>query len=169
MPRHLSSEVLAFSQSILGHLRRVPTAVQLLHRVSRTTITTGLLHGRLRHCTLSGPLENLCYLRTGRCLQEKIVLVRHVRGHSKMVQGLSELSEGQSDSAAMGCYPCSQCPSQLGVFSPAPAPRPHQPPIPSSEGFNHLLTIVDRSSSWLEAIPLSSTTTDTIADAFVCG
>ena len=33
-------------------------------------------------------------------------------------------------------------------------------PLPrSAEGYNHILTIVDRSSRWLEAIPLSSTTT----------
>ena len=39
-------------------------------------------------------------------------------------------------------------------------------PLPNAtEGFNHLLTIVDHSSHWLEAIPLSSPTTDAIADA----
>ena len=45
------------------------------------------------------------------------------------------------------------------------------PLLRSAEGCNHILTIVDRSSRWLEAIPLSSTTTATaaIANAFVAG
>ena len=38
-------------------------------------------------------------------------------------------------------------------------------PLPrSAQGYNHILTIVDRSSHWLEAIPLSSTTTAAVAD-----
>ena len=40
-------------------------------------------------------------------------------------------------------------------------------PLPrSSDGFNHIFTMVDRSSRWLEAVPLSSTDTATIAAAF---
>jgi len=43
-------------------------------------------------------------------------------------------------------------------------------PLPmSSEGFSHILTIVDRSSRWIEAIPLSSTTAAAVADAFLAG
>ena len=43
-------------------------------------------------------------------------------------------------------------------------------PLPcSSEGFNHLLTVIDRSSRWLEAIPLNSTTAMAVADAFIAG
>ena len=40
-------------------------------------------------------------------------------------------------------------------------PLPH-----SSDGFNHIFNMVDRSSRWLEAVPLSSTDTATIAAAF---
>ena len=41
-------------------------------------------------------------------------------------------------------------------------------PLPrSSDGFNHIFTMVDRSSRWLEAILLSSTDTATIAVAFI--
>ena len=43
-------------------------------------------------------------------------------------------------------------------------PLPHSP-----EGANHLFTMVDCSSMWLEAIPLTSTDTATIAAAFVSG
>ena len=40
-------------------------------------------------------------------------------------------------------------------------------PLPrSSDGFNHIFTMVDHSSRWLEAIPLSSTDTATIAAEF---
>ena len=43
-------------------------------------------------------------------------------------------------------------------------------PLPrSKEGFNHLLTVVDRSSCWLEAFPLECTSTESIADTFVGG
>ena len=37
---------------------------------------------------------------------------------------------------------------------------------PSSDRFSHIFTMVDRSSRWLEAIPLSSTDTASIAAAF---
>jgi hypothetical protein len=42
-------------------------------------------------------------------------------------------------------------------------------PLPSCGDFNHLLTVVDRSSRWLEAIPISSTTAAAVADALVTG
>ena len=37
----------------------------------------------------------------------------------------------------------------------------------SAEGHTHLLTVVDRTTRWAEAIPLQSTTAQVIADAFV--
>ena len=41
-------------------------------------------------------------------------------------------------------------------------------PLPRSpEGFNHLFTMVDNSSRWLEAVPLASTDTATITATFV--
>jgi len=42
-------------------------------------------------------------------------------------------------------------------------------PLPSSGGFTHLLTVIDRTSRWLEAIPLASTTATAVADALVAG
>ena len=43
-------------------------------------------------------------------------------------------------------------------------------PLPrSKEGFNHLLTVVDHSSRWLEAFPLESTSTESIANTFTSG
>ena len=62
-----------------------------------------------------------------------------------------------------------RCPSQPGRrFSHihldlvGPLPR-------SKEGFNHLLTVVDHSSRWLEAFPLESTSTESIANTFTSG
>lgn len=42
-------------------------------------------------------------------------------------------------------------------------------PLPQSRGFTHLLTIVDRTSRWPEAIPLSSTDAAACARAFATG
>ena len=42
-------------------------------------------------------------------------------------------------------------------------------PLPSSGGASNLLTIIDRSTRWLEAIPLQSTTATAVADALVAG
>ena len=42
-------------------------------------------------------------------------------------------------------------------------------PLPPSKGFTHLLTMVDRVTRWPEAIPLASTNTKDVADAFLSG
>ena len=42
-------------------------------------------------------------------------------------------------------------------------------PLPPSHGFTYLLTCVDRFTRWPEAIPLSSITTEAIAQAFLSG
>lgn len=42
-------------------------------------------------------------------------------------------------------------------------------PLPPSNGFTHLLTVVDRVTRWPEAIPLASTKTKDVADAFLSG
>ena len=41
--------------------------------------------------------------------------------------------------------------------------------LPLSNGFKHLLTIVDRLSRWPQAIPLTDMTTESVADAFAHG
>ena len=40
-------------------------------------------------------------------------------------------------------------------------------PLPSSQGFNYLLTIIDRTSRWQEAIPLSSITYEACTQALI--
>ena len=42
-------------------------------------------------------------------------------------------------------------------------------PLSSSDGFSHLLIVIDRTSMWLEAIPLHSTTVIAVADVLVTG
>ncbi|XP_035764445.1 uncharacterized protein LOC118454313 [Neolamprologus brichardi] len=40
-------------------------------------------------------------------------------------------------------------------------------PLPQSKGFTHLLTVVDRTTRWLEAVPLASTIAAVVAKAFL--
>jgi hypothetical protein len=40
---------------------------------------------------------------------------------------------------------------------------------PSQEGYSHLLTVIDRSSRWIEAIPMVSTSAQACADAVIGG
>ena len=40
-------------------------------------------------------------------------------------------------------------------------------PLPASQGYSYLLTMIDRTSRWPEAVPLSSITAETCARAFI--
>ena len=73
-----------------------------------------------------------------------------------LVQGLPVLPAGQGDPPALRRCPADAHPGQLDL------PR-------SNEGFNHLLMVVDCSLHWLEAFPLKSTSTESIANTFVGG
>ena len=42
-------------------------------------------------------------------------------------------------------------------------------PLPPSEGHTHLLTVVDRTSRWFEALPLTKPSSDQCCDAFIRG
>ena len=88
-----------------------------------------------------------------------------------------------SSDIAAWCKDCQNCQRAKVTRQPkAPLERFHVPaskfshihvdlvgPLPPCNGFNHLLTIVDRSSRWLEAVPLSSTTATAVADALIAG
>ena len=78
------------------------------------------------------------------------------------------------------CIPCNRCKSQPKIKPPM-VPRPIlQPrfqhvevdvvgPLPSSEGQTHLLTIVDRTSRWFEAVPMPEATAAQCCQAFIRG
>ncbi|GFO47331.1 Pol polyprotein [Plakobranchus ocellatus] len=76
------------------------------------------------------------------------------------------------------CLSCQQSKIQSHVHSPvAKIPVPAKRfshlhidlvgPLPPSEGFSHLLTIIDRTTRWPEAIPLSGTSTTDCARALI--
>jgi transposase InsO family protein len=69
---------------------------------------------------------------------------------------------GQAPSPAAAIANPAQRFSHLHVDLVGPLPR-------STDGYSHLLTILDRSTRWAEAIPLRSTTADCCATALVDG
>ena len=78
------------------------------------------------------------------------------------------------------CIPCNRCKSGK-VIRPPMVPRPVlQPrfqnvevdvvgPLPESEGHTHLLTVVDRTSRWFEALPLTEANSQQCCDQFIRG
>ena len=79
---------------------------------------------------------------------------------------------------AKACIPCQTSKVQHHIRAPLQTFQvPHRRfdhihvdlvgPLPPSQGFTHLLTVVDRFTRWPEAIPLSSTTTHTCTQALV--
>jgi transposase InsO family protein len=91
---------------------------------------------------------------------------------------------GMNSDVAEWCKDCQQCQTakvtRQGKAAVQPIAIPRRRfshihadivgPLPSStEGFQYLLTVVDRSTRWLEAIPLRSVTATAVADALVAG
>ena len=79
---------------------------------------------------------------------------------------------------AKGCLRCQRSKIQSHVKSPVPSidvpgrrfSHVHLDlvgPLPSSQGFSYLLTMIDRTSRWPEAVPLSSISTESCARAFI--
>jgi transposase InsO family protein len=93
------------------------------------------------------------------------------------------LWRGMAADVAAWCRECQPCQrgkvTQQHTAAVEPIAVPHRRfshihadivgPLPSSQGFHHLLTIIDRSTRWLEAIPLQSTTAAAVADALTSG
>ena len=78
------------------------------------------------------------------------------------------------------CISCQAAKVHRHAQAPVQAiPVPEQPfthihvdivgPLPSCRGFTHLFTVIDRTTRWPEAIPLSKTTTEDCARALVDG
>lgn len=79
---------------------------------------------------------------------------------------------------ARSCLSCQKSKVQNHIKSPVPAiPVPSRRfshvhldlvgPLPSSQGFTYILTMIDRTSRWPEACPLTSITTDACIRAFL--
>ena len=69
---------------------------------------------------------------------------------------------------------CKDTHTPAGSFTPPDAHFTHVHndivgPLPTSNGYTHLLTAVDRFTRWPEAIPLMDTSTKTVAHAFLLG
>lgn len=78
----------------------------------------------------------------------------------RLGEKLPSLPGGQNPTACQG--------TTADIQSTTPEIRPRLVgPLPSSQGYTHLLTMVDRFSRWPEAIPLKGTNTETCARALV--
>ena len=84
----------------------------------------------------------------------------------------------QVKSFSRSCLPCQRAKITRHVRAPlAPLPMPDRRfsalhldlvgPLPESEGFSYLLTVIDRFSRWLEAIPLSDISAKSCARALL--
>ena len=90
---------------------------------------------------------------------------------------------GMRKDIAQWCKSCIDChASKIQLHAKSPVQKivvPDEPfshlhidivgPLPSSQGYTHILTIIDRTTRWPEAIPLKDTTTDSCVQAFVSG
>jgi hypothetical protein len=109
-----------------------------------------------------------------------------LRAPSKSANGRHRKSvwPGFASQVASWCRDCQRCPRAKVVAQPSSPPQgivnPVQRfshlhidlvgPLPqSSSGFTHLLTVVDSSTRWAEAIPLRSTATDAFVSALIEG
>jgi len=87
--------------------------------------------------------------------------------HQRMVQRLLGVPARQSDESVHRC-PCSHTNPEPPFF---PHSRRFGGPTPGfqREGFTHILTIIYRSTRWLEAVPLCSTMAASCANAITAG
>ncbi len=84
----------------------------------------------------------------------------------RIVPGLPDLPEGEGDVAAGGGN--TEYPSARAAVHSSPCRLVGLLPT-SAEGFKYLFTIIDRSTRWVEAIPVKNMEAATIADALVAG
>jgi transposase InsO family protein len=86
------------------------------------------------------------------------------QGHGSHVPRLPAVPEGENPQAAYSSSPRHPC-ARTQVF-----PRAREPvgPLPASfDGHMYLLTIIDRSTRWMEAVPLPNMEASTCTDALI--
>ena len=77
-----------------------------------------------------------------------------------MVQGVHALPESEDNNSASSSHPA----------YPSTWPQIHPSACrPSADGHTYVMTMIDRSTRWVEVVPLTSTTATACADALVAG
>jgi transposase InsO family protein len=95
----------------------------------------------------------------------QVRMERTVHGRHRLGKRMPALPVGQ------GTPPCPGTPAAHTRAHSTVQLHPRGPgePPPSSKGFTHLFTIMDKMSCWLEAIPIATTTTVDCANALFQG
>jgi hypothetical protein len=108
-----------------------------------------------------GPPWHTCHQMHGVCT---FCLEMSWQGHGSHVPRLPAVPEWENPQAACSSSPRDPC-ARTQVFSRARGPVG---PLPaSSDGHVYLLTIIDRSTRWMEAVPLRNMDTITCTDTLI--
>ena len=137
-----------------------------------------------------------CDISTGRrrplvplSWRQKVFEAVHCLAHpgiraSKRLLSARFVWQGLAADVTLRCRSCTSCQKAKITTQPSapiqPIPVPDRrftqlhvdlvgPLTASSEGFTHVMTIIDRTTRWVEVIPLASTTAVACADALVAG
>ena len=129
-----------------------------------------------------GQEQLLCDVSSGRrplvplTWRKKAFLAVHTLAHpgiraSRRLMSSRFVWKGMATDVGRWCKECQAC--QKAKITTQPT-APIQPiPVPSRhfthEGYTHVLTIINRTTRWMEVIPLASTTATATADALVAG
>ena len=161
-------------------------SVQQLHNNKSLQLQVSTQGGEQLWCDISTghrrPLVPLSWRR-------KVFMAVHTLAHpgiraSRRLLSTRFIWKGMASDVGNWCRECSQCQRAKVTCQPTapvqPIPVPNRrfthlhvdlvgPLTASTEGFTHVMTIIDRTTRWVEVIPLTSTTATACADALVAG